>query len=290
MERLLTSDEVAEYLRVDVVTIRRLVTRGELTAYRIGGEYRFKLSDIEKYLQRQRVSGEVGDEFLILNPPAIPQMLRKALRGRLTTQLESIGRDRFAKFTERARKVLTLAQEEAQRLQHNYIGTEHLLLGLVREGEGVAVKVLNNLGVELQQIRKAIEFIIGRGDRDAPGEVGLTPRAKHAIELAVDEARRLNHHYVGTEHMLLGLLRGEGIAAGVLENLGVKLEKARAEILQVLAQMQGDAAPTPTSSEPGESAELPVESREEITCSHCGTTFPAHYQYCFNCGQALTDK
>ena len=290
MERLLTSDEVAEYLRVDVVTIRRLVTRGELTAYRVGGEYRFKLSDIEKYLQRQRVSGEVGDEFLILNPPAIPQMLRKALRGRLTTQLESIGRDRFAKFTERARKVLTLAQEEAQRLQHNYIGTEHLLLGLVREGEGVAVKVLNNLGVELQQIRKAIEFIIGRGDRDAPGEVGLTPRAKHAIELAVDEARRLNHHYVGTEHMLLGLLRGEGIAAGVLENLGVKLEKARAETLEVLAQMRGDAAPAPPPAEPGESVELPVESKEEITCSHCGTPCPAHYQYCFNCGQALTDK
>jgi excisionase family DNA binding protein len=289
MERLLTSDEVAEYLRVDVVTIRRLVTRGELTAYRVGGEYRFKLSDIEKYLQRQRVSGEVGDEFLILNPPAIPQILRKALRGRLTTQLESLGRDRFAKFTERARKVLTLAQEEAQRLQHNYIGTEHLLLGLVREGEGVAVKVLNNLGVELQQIRKAIEFIIGRGDRDAPGEVGLTPRAKHAIELAVDEARRLNHHYVGTEHMLLGLLRGEGIAAGVLENLGVKLEKARAETLEVLAQMRGDAAPA-LPAEPGESTEPPAENKEEIACSHCGTHCPAHYQYCFNCGQELTDK
>ncbi len=291
MERLLTSDEVAEYLRVDVVTIRRLVTRGELTAYRIGGEYRFKLSDIEKYLQRQRVSGEALDESLSLsNPSAISLMLRKTLRGRLSTQLESLGRDRFDKFTDRARKVLTLAQEEAQRLQHNYIGTEHLLLGLVRGGEGVAVKVLNNLGVELQQIRKAIEFITGRGDRDAPGEVGLTPRAKHAIELAVDEARRLNHQYIGTEHLLLGLLRSEGIAAGVLENLGVKLEKARAEILQVLAPLPGDAAPAPPPAEPGESAEPPVESKEEISCSHCGTRCPAHYQYCFNCGQALTDK
>jgi len=291
MERLLTSDEVAEYLRVDVVTIRRLVTRGKLTAYRIGGEYRFKLSDIEKYLQRQRVSGEAFDEsFSLINPSAIPQMLRKTLRGKFATPLESTGSDRFGKFTDRARKVLTLAQEEAQRLQHNYIGTEHLLLGLVREGEGVAVKVLNNLGVELQQIRKAIEFITGRGDRDAPGEVGLTPRAKHAIELAVDEARRLNHHYVGTEHLLLGLLGSEGIAAGVLEDLGVKLEKARAEILQVLSHMRGDAAPAPPPAEPGESAELPVESKEEITCSHCGTPCPAHYQYCFNCGQALTDK
>jgi len=291
MERLLTSDEVAEYLRVDVVTIRRLVTRGELTAYRIGGEYRFKLSDIEKYLQRQRVSGEAFNESLGLsNPAAIPQMLRKALRGKFATPLESTGSDRFGKFTERARRVLTLAQEEARRFQHNYIGTEHLLLGLLLEGEGVAIKVLNNLGVELEQIRDAIEFIIGRGERVVLGEVGLTPRAKHAIELAVDEARRLSHHYVGTEHLLLGLLRGEGIAAGVLENLGVKLEKARAEILQVLSHMRGDAAPAPPPAEPGESAELPVESKEEITCSHCGTTCPAHYQYCFNCGQALTDK
>ncbi len=142
----------------------------------------------------------------------------------------------------------------------------------------------------MQQIRKAIEFITGRGYRDAPGEVGITPRAKHAIELAVDEARRLKHDYVGTEHLLLGLLQGEGIAAGVLENLGVKLEKARAEILQVLSHMRGDAAPAPPPAEPGESAELPVESKEEITCSHCGTPCPAHYQYCFNCGQALTDK
>ena len=298
MERLLTSDEVAEYLRVDVVTIRRLVTRGELTAYRIGGEYRFKLADIEKYLQRQRVSGETFDEFLSLsNPSAIPKMVRKALRGRLTTQLETFGHgDRFEKFTERARKVLTLAQEETRRFKHNYIGTEHLLLGLVSAGEGVAVKVLNNLGVELDQIRKDIEFIIGHGDRIVLGEVGLTPRAKRAIELAVDEARRMNHLYIGTEHLLLGIVReGEGIAAGVLANLGVKLEKARAELLQVLAQsgtpwQEQPLQPSPPPAEQGESAELPVESKEQITCNHCGTLCPAHYQYCFNCGQALADK
>jgi ATP-dependent Clp protease ATP-binding subunit ClpC len=112
-------------------------------------------------------------------------------------------KDRFDKFTERARKVLSLAQEEAQRFQHNYIGTEHLLLGLVREGEGVAAKVLSNLGVELNKVRSAVEFIIGRGDRIVLGEIGLTPRAKKVIELAVDEARRLNHHYIGTEHLLL---------------------------------------------------------------------------------------
>ena len=106
----------------------------------------------------------------------------------------------FDRFTERARKVLTLAQEEAQRFNHNYIGTEHLLLGLVREGEGVAAKVLSNLGVELTKVRSAVEFIIGRGERQVMGEIGLTPRAKKVIELAVDEARRLGHHYIGTEH------------------------------------------------------------------------------------------
>src|ERR671938_1945434 len=145
--------------------------------------------------------------------------------------------DRFDKFTERARKVLQLAQEEAQRFNHNYIGTEHLLLGLVREGEGVAAKVLANLGVELNKVRSAVEFIIGRGDRTVAGDIGLTPRAKKVIELSVDEARRLNHHYIGTEHLLLGLVReGEGIAAGVLESLGVSLDKVRNQVIYVLNQ------------------------------------------------------
>ncbi len=145
--------------------------------------------------------------------------------------------DRFDKFTERARRVLTLAQEEALRFNHNYIGTEHLLLGLVREGDGVAAKVLSNLGVELNKVRSAVEFIIGRGDRAVTGEIGLTPRAKKVIELAVDEARRLGHHYIGTEHLLLGLVReGEGIAAGVLESLGISLDKVRGEVTRILSQ------------------------------------------------------
>src|SRR5258708_37759827 len=127
-------------------------------------------------------------------------------------------RDRFDKFTERARRVLSLAQEEAQRFQHNYIGTEHLLLGLVREGEGVAAQVLRNLGVELNKVRSAIEFIVGRGDRIVLGESGLTQRAKKVIELAVDEARRLNHHHIGAEHLLLVLAREEaGMAAAAWE-------------------------------------------------------------------------
>jgi ATP-dependent Clp protease ATP-binding subunit ClpC len=145
--------------------------------------------------------------------------------------------DKFEKFTERARKVLALAQEEARRFNHNYIGTEHLLLGLVREGEGVAARVLQSMGVQLPKVRSAVEFIIGRGESTVVGEIGLTPRARKVIEYAVDEARRLGHHYIGTEHLLLGLVReGEGIAAGVLESLGVNLEKVRQQVLQVLAQ------------------------------------------------------
>ena len=151
--------------------------------------------------------------------------------------------DKFEKFTERARKVLSLAQDEAQRFNHNYIGTEHLLLGLVREGDGVAAKVLAGLGVELQEVRSAVEFIIGRGDRIVLGEIGLTPRSKKVIELAVDEARWLNHHYIGAEHLLLGLVReGEGIAAGVLESLGVNLETARTATLAVLSGGAVDGA------------------------------------------------
>ena len=177
-------------------------------------------------------------------------------------------RDRFDRFTERARKVLSLAQEEAQRFQHNYIGTEHILLGLVREGEGVAAKVLSTMGVELNRVRSAVEFIIGRGDRIVLGEIGLTPRAKKVIELAVDEAQRMNHHYIGTEHLLLGLVReGEGIAAGVLESLGVRLENVRRHTLAVLQQGQEAVYGTPgISSETaqGGAAYSPSSSRDRF--------------------------
>jgi len=144
---------------------------------------------------------------------------------------------RFEKFSERARRVLTLAQEEAQYLNHSYIGTEHILLGLVREEEGVAAKVLTNLGVGLNKVRSAVEFIIGRGERPSSGQIGLTPRAKRVIELAIDEARHLSHNYIGTEHLLLGLLsEGEGVAARVLDSFGITLERARAETIHFLNQ------------------------------------------------------
>ena len=147
---------------------------------------------------------------------------------------------RFEKFSERARRVLSLAQEEAQRFNHNYIGTEHILLGLVRETEGVAARVLSSLTVDLSKVRSAVEFIIGRGEKPPQGEIGLTPRAKKVVELAVDEARRMNHTYIGTEHLLIGLLReGEGVAAGVLESLGVTLDKVRTETHRILSHSTG---------------------------------------------------
>ncbi len=133
--------------------------------------------------------------------------------------------------------VLSFAQEEAQRFQQEYIGTEHLLLGLIRENNSIAVKVLNNIGINLNKLRKATESVISHGDRTDLGELKITIRAKKVIELAVDEALRLNHHYIRPEHLLLGLVReSEGIGAGVLDSFGVTLEKVRRETIKVLSQ------------------------------------------------------
>ncbi len=157
--------------------------------------------------------------------------------------------DRFDKFTDRARRVLTLAQDEAQRFNHPYIGTEHLLLGLLRVEDGVATRVLRDLGVELPKVRTAVEFAIGRGAGPVVGEVGLTPRAKRVIELVIDEARRMGHHGSGTSHLLVGLVReGEGIAAGVLESPGVNHDKVRHEVIRVLAEpASADPSAAPTA-------------------------------------------
>lgn len=140
----------------------------------------------------------------------------------------------FGRFTERAQKVLALAQEEALRLGHNNIGTEHILLGIVREGEGIAAKALSALGLSSEKIQKEVEALIGRG-QELTQTIHYTPRAKKVIELSMDEARKLGHSYVGTEHILLGLIReGEGVAARVLNNLGVSLNKARQQVLHLL--------------------------------------------------------
>ncbi len=153
----------------------------------------------------------------------------------------------LSKLNEQGRKMLDLAQEEARSFQHNYVGTEHLLLGLTREEESVAAQVLARLGVELHKVRSAVEFIIGRGDRIVLGKIGLTPRSKKVIQLAIDEAKLLNHSTVGAEHILLGLVReGQGIGAGVLESLGVRLPQVRQQILDILqrdeAALQGNPA------------------------------------------------
>ncbi|MCW0121478.1 ATP-dependent protease ATP-binding subunit ClpC [Bacillus subtilis] len=154
----------------------------------------------------------------------------------------------FGRFTERAQKVLALAQEEALRLGHNNIGTEHILLGLVREGEGIAAKALQALGLGSDKIQKEVESLIGRG-QEMTQTIHYTPRAKKVIELSMDEARKLGHSYVGTEHILLGLIReGEGVAARVLNNLGVSLNKARQQVLQLLGSNETGSSAAGTNS------------------------------------------
>jgi ATP-dependent Clp protease ATP-binding subunit ClpC len=141
----------------------------------------------------------------------------------------------FERFTDRARRTVVLAQEEARLLQHNYIGTEHLLLGLVHEGEGVAAKALESLGIGLEAVRQQVEEIIGRGQYASSGHIPFTPRAKKVLELALREAIQLGHNYIGTEHILLGLIReGDGVAAQVLVRLGADLNRTRQRVIEVL--------------------------------------------------------
>jgi ATP-dependent Clp protease ATP-binding subunit ClpC len=149
----------------------------------------------------------------------------------------------FERFTEKAIKVIMLAQEEARRLGHNFVGTEQILLGLIGEGTGVAAKVLKSMGVNLKDARVEVEKIIGRGSGFVAVEIPFTPRAKRVLELSLEEARQLGHNYIGTEHLLLGLIReGEGVAARVLENLGVDLAKVRTQVIRMLGETAEVAA------------------------------------------------
>ena len=149
----------------------------------------------------------------------------------------------FEKFTERARQVIVLAQEEARMLNHDYIGTEHLLLGLIHEGEGVAARVLESLGISLEDVRQSVEEMIGRGDHELSGHIPFTPRAKKVLELSLRESQQLGHDYIGTEHILLGLIReGEGVAAQVLVKLGGDLNRVRQQVIQVLGGSAGEEA------------------------------------------------
>jgi ATP-dependent Clp protease ATP-binding subunit ClpA len=150
----------------------------------------------------------------------------------------------FERFTDRARRVVVLAQEEARLLDHNYIGTEHILLGLIHEGEGVAAEALNSLGIALDAVRSQVEEIIGQGSAAPTGHIPFTPRAKKVLELSLRESLQLGHNYIGTEHILLGLVReGEGVAAQVLVKLGADLHSVRAEVIRLLEGYTGEAHP-----------------------------------------------
>jgi ATP-dependent Clp protease ATP-binding subunit ClpC len=147
----------------------------------------------------------------------------------------------FERFTDRARRVVVLAQEEARLLNHNYIGTEHILLGLIHEGEGVAARALEDLGIDLESVRTQVVEIIGQGSQAPTGHIPFTPRAKKVLELSLREALQLGHNYIGTEHILLGLIReGEGVAAQVLVKLGAELTKVRQTVIQLLSGVEGE--------------------------------------------------
>ena len=149
----------------------------------------------------------------------------------------------FEKFTDRARRVVVRAQEEARALNPDFIGTEHILLGLVGEGQGVAAKALESLGISLETVRQRVEDIVPPGEHARPGHIPFTPRAKKVLELSLSEAKLLGHRYVGTEHILLGLLReGEGVAAQVLTALGADLDGTRERVVQMLAEYQARKA------------------------------------------------
>ncbi|MFB9333158.1 Clp protease N-terminal domain-containing protein, partial [Actinoplanes octamycinicus] len=160
----------------------------------------------------------------------------------------------FERFTDRARRVVVLAQEEARMLNHNYIGTEHILLGLIHEGEGVAAKALESLGISLEGVRQQVEEIIGQGQQAPSGHIPFTPRAKKVLELSLREALQLGHNYIGTEHILLGLIReGEGVAAQVLVKLGADLNRVRQQVIQLLSGYQGKE-PAAAGTATGEAA------------------------------------
>src|SRR5438093_674483 len=165
----------------------------------------------------------------------------------------------FERFTDRARRVVVLAQEEARMLSHNYIGTEHILLGLIHEGEGVAAKALESLGISLEAVRSQVEEIIGQGQQAPSGHIPFTPRAKKVLELSLREALQLGHNYIGTEHILLGLIReGEGVAAQVLVKLGAELTRVRQQVIQLLNGYQSKE-PAGTAPEGAPSTSLVLD-------------------------------
>jgi ATP-dependent Clp protease ATP-binding subunit ClpC len=177
----------------------------------------------------------------------------------------------FERFTDRARRSIVLAQEEARLLNHNHLGTEHLLLGLIHQGDGVAAKTLESLGISLADARTQVEVTIGRGGQAPADHIPFTPRAKKVLELSLREAQQLGHNYIGTEHILLGLVReADGVAALVLRNLGTDLARVRQQVVQLLSYAGAKGPPRPE----GESAGPPFTGIIPAPCSFCGTRSP----------------
>jgi ATP-dependent Clp protease ATP-binding subunit ClpC len=178
----------------------------------------------------------------------------------------------FERFTDRARRSIVLAQEEARLLNHNYLGTEHLLLGLIQQGDGVAAKTLESLGITLADARGQVEEVIGRGGQEpATGQIPFTPRAKKVLELSLRESQQLNHNYIGTEHILLGLVReADGVAALVLRNLGADLRRVRQQVIQLLSYggAKGPERARGPTTAPLFTGIMPAP------CSFCGTRSP----------------
>ena len=175
----------------------------------------------------------------------------------------------FERFTDRARRVVVLAQEEAVLLSHDYIGTEHILLGLIQEGEGVAAKALESLGISLEAVRAEVEETIGLGHSSPSGHIPFTPRAKKVLELSLREALQLGHNYIGTEHILLGLIReGEGVAAQVLVKLGADLSRVRQQVIELLSGFRG-------AREKVDVITPPIEPDTEPRCPRCGADLTA---------------
>jgi ATP-dependent Clp protease ATP-binding subunit ClpC len=218
----------------------------------------------------------------------------------------------FERFTDRARRVVVFAQEEARMLNHNYIGTEHILLGLIHEGEGVAAKALASLNISLEAVRQQVEEVIGQGQAEPTGHIPFTPRAKKVLELSLREALQLGHNYIGTEHILLGLIReGEGVAAEVLQKLGADLNRVRQTVIQLLSgytagtevRKGGKAEMEELTSQVARTSEPPGD--DAPTCPNCfgaldetlairvlettaeGEPFSVKIAYCSRCGVAL---
>ena len=179
----------------------------------------------------------------------------------------------FERFTDRARRVVVLAQEEARMLNHNYIGTEHILLGLIHEGEGVAAKALESLGISLDAVRQQVEEIIGQGQQAPSGHIPFTPQAKKVLELSLSESKALGHHYIGTEHILLGLIReGKGVGAKALESLGISLDTVRQQVQEIIGQ--GQHAPSghiPFTPAAKEVLELALSESKALGHHYVGT-------------------